>query len=65
MPKRYDYTSGTRKKRQHDRIKQSGLCNRLVVMHPDDVEDIRRIAKRKYKRRGVDLIPLEDYTGEY
>lgn len=56
----YDSTSGERKKRLHKRIADSDLCNRLVVMAPEDVEKVRAYAERLYKKRGLKLLPPEN-----
>lgn len=55
IKKRKDYTSGVRKQRRTNRIKASGLCQRIVVMAPEHAKQVRAFAAELYKKAGYEL----------
>ena len=42
---------------RRDRIKQSGLVERAVLMDEEDADIIRKYAQNLYKKRGKTLTP--------
>lgn len=53
--KNYDYTAKDRMKNREQRIRDAGLSNLKVVMHKDDAEEVRALAKKLYKKRGIEF----------
>ena len=51
-----DKTAAKRMRERNKRIKESGLSNLKVVMHPDDSEKVRAYARTLYRKRGLEII---------
>lgn len=55
MSEKKPLTAAERQDNRDKRIKAAGLVQRKVVGHPDDFDDIRKYAEKRYKKRGIKL----------
>ncbi len=59
----HDHTANERRQSRNQRIKDAGLVERRILMHPDDADAIRTFAQSLINKRNI-VLPTKSDVGE-